>query len=98
MNQKLESVIDSAITDCIATGTIVVDRKPVAIVEHLKSIFQSNHGWSSPQTRMAELAKKFGEELKIQYNNIFATKIVMTMHQQGFLKDDMARVLLEGKQ
>lgn len=94
MNEKLVSVIDSALTDCIATGTIIVNREPVAITAHLKNIFQSNTGWNNPADKMTTLAKKFGEDLKIQYNNIFATKIVMTMHQQGFLKDDMAKVLL----
>lgn len=97
MTKKTGQVIDKAITEFCDSGQITVSGKPVPVMQHLRGLFDSNHGWNSPHEKMAQLAKKFGDELKVQYNNIFAGKIVVEMKNQGFLKDDMARILLGDK-
>ena len=90
----IQSQIDESISLFVETGVITVQGKEIQIADHLKNVFQNNHGWSSPTSKMESIAKRFGDDLKAQYNNIFASKIVQTMHQQGFLKDDMAKILL----
>lgn len=97
MNEKLKVVIDDTINECIERGVMTVNKQQVNIKDHLRSVFENSHGWNSPSNRMAEIAANFGKELKLQYNNIFATKIVISMKDQGFLKDDMARILLGDK-
>ena len=96
INESINKEITAAMSDFIDTGIIVVSGKEVMIKDHMLNIFQNNHGWNNPYAKMEALAKKFGEELKLQYNSIFATKIVLSMQSQGFLKEDMARLLLDG--
>jgi hypothetical protein len=95
MKEKIAPVIDTAIADMIETGVLTVSGKALPIKEHLRSLFDRSHGWNNPHDIMEKFAKNFGNELKARYNNIFAAKIVQNMKDQGFLKDDMARILLE---
>ena len=97
INEKIALVIDSTLTDLIADGMIVRNRETISIVDHVKSVFQSNTGWSNPTRQLEALAKKFGEEMKAQYNAAFANKIISNMKEQGLLKDDVVKILLEGK-
>lgn len=97
IEQKLSLVIDSTISDLIATGTIVYNRDEISIVNHVKNLFQKNAGWSNYKSQIERLAKNFGEELRLQYSNAFANKIVSNMKDQGLLKDEVVQILLEGK-
>jgi len=97
IKDKIDLVIDSTLTDLLASGMITVNSKDISIIEHVKSLFMRNHGWNNPDKQMKEIAKKFGEELKLQYNNVFANKIVLNMKEQGLLKDDVVKMLLGGE-
>jgi len=97
VDQKVALIIDDTLTDLIATGTIINNNKEISIVEHVKNIFQSNHGWNTPAAQLQKIAKKFGEELKLQYNAAFANKIVVNMKEQGLLKDEVVQILLDPK-
>jgi hypothetical protein len=94
MNKHTLVVIDQAIAEFMESGDITINNKTVPLKSHLRKLFDDNHGWNNPHDKMKALAKAFGEECKAQYNNIFAAKIVTTMKEQGFLKEDMARILL----
>jgi len=89
-------IIDSTLTGLIAAESIMINGKPVTIVDHVKGIFKNNHGWSNPHSQLERLAKDFGKEIKLQYNNAFANKIVSNMKEQGLLKDEVVQILLEG--
>ena len=95
IESKLGDVIDEVISQAVDNGMIKRNRKEISIVEHISESFMVHSGWGSPNKKIEAVAKKFGEELKIQYNAIFATKIVENMKKQGFLKDDVASLLLE---
>ena len=95
IESKLGDVIDEVISQAVDNGMIMRNRKEISIVEHISESFMVHSGWGSPNKKIEAVAKKFGEELKIQYNAIFATKIVENMKKQGFLKDDVASLLLE---
>lgn len=97
VEQKVSLVIDSTLTDLIATGVIIQNSKEITITDYVKDIFQRHHGWSNPKQQMEKIAQKFGDELKLQYNNVFANKIVLNMKKQGLLKDEVVQILLEGK-
>jgi methionine synthase II (cobalamin-independent) len=96
IRKQVDQVIKETISEFVDAGLITVSGKEVTIREHMYSVFRSNHGWSNASDKMAQLAKTFGDDLKKQYNAIFATKIVMNMREQGFLREDMAQILLEG--
>jgi len=96
IDAKIELVIDTVLTDLVSTGVIVSNNSEIAISTHVKNLFQKNHGWNNPAAQMEQIAKKFGEDLKLQYNNVFANKIVQNMKKQGLLKDEVVQILLEG--
>jgi benzoyl-CoA reductase/2-hydroxyglutaryl-CoA dehydratase subunit BcrC/BadD/HgdB len=98
IEEKVTIVIDKALTDLIETGTLQKkNRDPISLVDHVVSMFNDNHGWSSPENQMKQIAERFGNELKARYDNIFAAKIVDNMKQQGLLKADVVQILLEGE-
>lgn len=97
IKQKIDLVIDSTLTDMVAAGTIIDYGKEISIVDHVKNVFQDNNTWSDPTRQIASIAQDFTEELKKQYNVVFANNIVQKMKEQGFLKDDLVQVLLTGK-
>lgn len=94
IKDKIGLIIDSKLNDLVSTGTIVKNGKEISMEENIKNVFQDNSGWSNPNQQIAKIAKKFGEELKLQYNNAFANQIVLKMKEQGFLKNDVVKVLL----
>ena len=94
VNSKIALVIDSVLSDLIASETITFNKQEITITQHVKNIFMNNHGWNNPTEIMTKLGKKFGEELKLQYNNIFANKIVQGLKEQGMLRDDVVQMLL----
>lgn len=98
IDEKMTLVIDSTLSDLVATSLIKSGSKEITIEQHLKDAFQHNHGWSNPTSKMEAIAKKFGDELKLQYNNAFANKIVQNMKAQGLLKDEVVQILLAGDQ
>jgi len=97
INDKVAQIIDSTLTDLIATGTILKNKESISIVSHVKDLFMRNSGWSNANSHIERIAKRFGEELKLQYNNVFANRIVQNMKEQGLLKDEVVKILLEDK-
>lgn len=97
IHSKIELIIDNTLSECIDNEVIAPHGKPVSITDHVKDLFMCNHGWNNPEKKLARLAKDFGEDLKLQYNNAFANKIVSNMKEQGLLKDEVVKILLEGK-
>lgn len=97
ISEKLDKVIDDQLDKLIDAGVITHQREEISIVDHIKNLFLQNSGWSQPNTKIEKVAKAFGNELKLQYNNAFANKIVQNMKEQGLLKDEVVQILLEGK-
>jgi hypothetical protein len=96
INEKIEPLIDQTLSDLIEIGVIEHNRVEISIVQHVKNLFMKHNGWASPDRKLEAIAKKFGQELKLQYNNAFASKIVSNMKEQGLLKDEVVQILLEG--
>lgn len=97
IDSRLEEIIDTRIAEVVDTETIRRYGEEIPIVDHIKKIFQDNTGWNNADAKIARVAKEFGEELKLQYNNAFANKIVQNMKEQGLLKDEVVSILLEDK-
>jgi anaerobic ribonucleoside-triphosphate reductase len=94
IEQKLTYKINKQIEEIIATETIKVDGKEQPFNEYIKYKFQYSSGWSSAQGALESLAKRFGEELKKRYDMLFASQIVSKLHENGMLKEDVAKLLL----
>jgi len=95
VDKKLGLIIDNTLTDLLATGMINYNRNQISIRDHIKNLFESNIGWNAPKDQIAKIAKAFGQEMKAQYNAVFASNVVQGMKEQGLLKDDVVQILLE---
>lgn len=95
IDEKIALVIDSTLTDLIAVGTIKVYGTEMSIVDHIKDLFQESNRWKNPSEQIEVIAKEFTDELRKQYNMVFANQIVVKMKEQGFLKDDLVQILLK---
>ena len=67
----------------------------VTIEEHIKEKFLNDSGWSNPNEVIKGLAKEFAAELKQRYDIAFATHIVAKINEQGLLKEEIAKLLIE---
>jgi polyhydroxyalkanoate synthesis regulator phasin len=90
VNEKVLSTLD----DLIEKGEMTERGAKVLIKDYVIKQFEQNTGWNSPDEKIKQIAKKFGEEMKLQYNNCFAMNIVKNLSEQGLLNDDVARALL----
>ena len=95
VSEKVTEVVNGEISRLIESGTLVTrDNRVIPIIQHVRDMFNGNHGWNNPGEILARLAKKFGDDLKLQYNAAFANKIVQNMKEQGLLRDDVVQILL----
>lgn len=97
VSERIESAVESAISKTIDSGTIVKRGKTITMEDHIRDMFNDHSSWGNPMKKLEAIAKKFGEELTLQYNAAFATRIVANMKEQGLLKDDVVKILLENK-
>ena len=67
----------------------------ITIEDFIKSKFQNDSGWSSPNDRIEKLAKGFAEDMKNRYDLLFATQIVSKLGEQNLLKDSVMKELVE---
>ena len=95
IDNKLYYKINQKISELIATENIFIDKKEISIADHIKNVFQTNTGWRSPQEAIREFAQKFGNECKQRYDLAFASQIVAKMNENGLLKDDVAKLILQ---
>lgn len=103
VEECLTPAIKHTVADEIEKGVIRIkkgysgdyEEKPIS--EYICEQFHASTGWNRPEEKIAKIAKSFGEELKLQYNNAFANQIVHNMKEQGLLKDEVVQILLEGK-
>ena len=65
--------------------------------QYVKQRFLENSGWSSHTTVINDIAKKFGQELKARYDVAFATQVVVRLNEQGMLKDEVVKLLIDSK-
>jgi hypothetical protein len=97
----LDKRIESETARLIQIGKIVnkdYNGKPtgeVTLEQFIKERFLANSGWSTPQGVISDIAKKFGQELKARYDVAFATQIVIKLNEQGMLKENVAKLLLQ---
>jgi hypothetical protein len=97
ITERIDQAVESAISNIIDNGVITHRGVTMTMEERIIGIFSDHSSWGNPMKKLESIAKKFGEELKLQYNAAFATRIVVNMKEQGLLKDDVVKVLLENK-
>lgn len=94
MLDKVEASIDIHISNMIESGVIKNCGNQVPIVEHMQKLFNNDRGWSSLESHVKKYSEKFAKNMVIQYDALFANKIVSNMKEQGLLREDVVNNLL----
>ncbi|WP_343743134.1 hypothetical protein [Herbaspirillum huttiense] len=97
IDSRTAEIIESHLAEFVKAGVIGSNNGrggSVPFQQYFKELFESNTGWRSPTQTIADLAKKFGDELKARYDVVFANRIVVKLNEQGMLKEDVARLLI----
>jgi hypothetical protein len=97
INAKLEVLIDVHLGNLIESNVIIKNSKEIPIAEHIKNLFMNDRGWQSVDDKIRSYSKQFSSEMKLQFDAAFATKVVMNMKEQGLLKNDVVKMLLNEK-
>ena len=66
----------------------------ISIVDYIKYKYVKKSGWDSPDKRIEKLAEEFAKEIKDRYDLMFASQLVAKMHNNGLLKEDVAKLIL----
>lgn len=103
IESKMYRFMNLTIEQIITTEKIKVEEsygKPkveMTLTEYIKKQFQENSGYRSPHETITALAKKFADEMKNRYDLLFASQIVAKMNNNGLLKDEVAKLLVENQ-
>ena len=93
-NEMIGNVVNSVMEKALAGGTLKTRNGDISVDEHILSLFNKHHDWNSPEKYLERKAKEFAAEMKARADVIFATKIVMSIKDQGLLKDGVAEMLI----
>lgn len=95
VKERAETLITRYMEQCFEQELISIGKggKAMSLAQYVKERFTQDSGWSSPQRFMEDKAKRFGEELKLRYDAVYATQIVAALQKQGLLKPDMDKLL-----
>jgi len=91
---KLEASIEIHIENMLNSGEITKQGSNISIVEHMRDLFNKDRGWSSLDSHVKKYSEKFAKDMIIQYDALFANKIVLNMKDQGLLREDVVNNLL----
>lgn len=98
VNPQITALIDAKVMETldalIDAGEMSIRGKNVKIADYVRQVFEGNTGWNNPHDKISKIAKDFGNDLKMQYNNLFAMNIVKNLSEQGLLNADVAKLLL----
>lgn len=98
VEQTLYRKIGSFVTESIENDKIkgrYANDPEMTLQEWVKLQFTEKAREKAPTDAVIEkLAKQFGEELKKRYDLLFASQLVTKMKDSGFLKEEVANLLL----
>lgn len=98
INPQITALIDAKVSETldglVAAGDMKTNGETIKIADFVRQRFESSTGWNNPREQIAKIAAAFGQEMKLQYNNVFAMNIVKNLSEQGLLNADVAKALL----
>lgn len=90
--------IQGFISEFFETGTLKSQKNSnerISIKEWILYQFEINSGWNNPKDQIEKLAKVHATELKNRFDLMFASQLVAKLNENGLLKEDVARLLLD---
>lgn len=99
VEKKLYPTIDAAIATSLENGQIKSHdgREMQTIQEYVNSIFTTNQRWNSVTEQIKKMAENYADQMKARFDLTFASQLVVKMNQNGLLKKDVAKLLLDNK-
>jgi len=88
--------ISEAVSAAISAGEITIGSRQVKIIDHVANLFNSSGHWNSVSDHVKNMADGHAKALKARYDVIFANRLVVKINEAGMLKEDVAKLLLEG--
>ncbi len=97
VEKSLYRKIQKLVAEIIKTEKIKSygSKEPATIEEYIKLSLKNTHTWSNPTDQIKKIAEAFGKELKARYDVLYASQIVAKLSDNGLLKDDAIKMLLE---
>lgn len=98
IEKSLSNKIIQKATEFIDKGTVKSrndSSKMVSIEEYIRQEFEYNSGWSSHKESIKRIAENYGKDLKQRSDLLFASQIVAKLGENGLLKENVAKMLLE---
>lgn len=97
ITERVNSTVDKTLQGILENDDFKFNssRFSGTIKDYIKEKFEDSRNWGNPREALDQIAKKYAQEMKLQYNNIFAARVVDNMREQGLLIDDFAKLLTE---
>lgn len=92
--KKVENKINLICEEFVNKNEITVIDKKISIDEYINDIFNNASSWGGLRSMAVKKAEEHAKDLKARYDIAFANRIVLKIHEQGLLKDDIAKLLL----
>lgn len=94
MLQKITAKVDTFLVE----GKVKSRRNSSEQVDIMKAVeeeFEYGSGWNTIKENIAKQAKTFADELRRKNDLLFASQIVAKLNENGMLKENVAKMLLE---
>lgn len=97
LESEIRAEMKVFLRDFMTTKELPESYGNLTVEEYLLDKFNNSIHSSSILSEIRDLAKKWGEATKAQYDGVFATKVVESLNQMGLLIPSAAQFLLDKK-
>ena len=94
VSELVGKIVEEEKDKFLGIGEVTLYNETIQIREHLKKLFEQNSGWNTPTEQIKKLATLFGNQMKERLDFQFATAVVSRMAEQGYMKEDVVKNLL----
>lgn len=95
VEDRMYRFMNIAIEEIIQKEKLKFDSKEMTLAEYIRDRFQNRSNWQNADESIRKAAEKFGTEMKNRYDLLFASQLVAKLNNEGMLKEDVAKLLLE---
>lgn len=95
VEERMYRFMNVAIEDIIQKEKLKYDNKEMTLVEYIRNVFSNRNHWQNADESIKKSADKFGKEMKDRYDLLFASQLVAKLNNEGMLKEDVAKLLLD---
>jgi len=95
ISSRIAEIVNQEMEETIKTQTFTMRGTKTTFKEYIQNSIDNNRGWSNPVQSIEDITKKYVEQLRKNYDMLFASQIVLKMNQNNMLKEGIADILIE---